>query len=94
MYAISVTQKDGKANLLATNWDGPTECQTACQVPNGPNVAALEFWGSDKSDTFSQSFATTPGADYSLTFNFTNITDFSTLITNVADFQTPSSALW
>ena len=59
------------------------------------NGAALEFWGvyDRVSDTFSQTFTTTPGANYSLTFNFTNISDFSTVSTSVADLGTHTSAL-
>jgi PEP-CTERM motif len=70
VYGISVT-RNGGANLLGDTWT---------KTPAGSGSYAyqtttLEFGDvSGESDSFSQTFATTPGAQYVLTFDFAGST--------------------
>jgi hypothetical protein len=67
---ISVT-RDGGANLLDDSWTPPEG--DSFTLPDGTASPALWFAGtSQEYDTFSQTFATAPYADYVLDFYFTS----------------------
>ena len=71
---IGVTDGDGP-NLLQTFWSytPASKGPDANMVNDGTPVRALWFGGHQQEyDTFSQSFATIPGTDYWLKFDFTN----------------------
>ena len=86
VYAISVTEKNGGANLLGNTWSyEPAASGGGAKVL--ASGAALEFYGvfNNEYDTFSQDFKSTPGDDYVLKFSFTSISGLmSTVATSLA----------
>ena len=72
VYGASVTHNGG-ANLLGDSWT-KTPAASGSEAYQ-TTVRTLEFGGvSGKFDTFSQTFETTPGAHYELTFDFAGST--------------------
>jgi hypothetical protein len=72
----SVTSSGGGANLLGDTWTfvPAASLSSAVQLPDVTAVPALGFAGGTVGsfDTFSQTFATTPGAEYVYQFMFFN----------------------
>ncbi len=71
VYALSVTPLNGGANLLGSTWTKTPAASGSYAYQTTP----LEFGGvNGEPDTFSQSFDTTPGAEYMLNFDFAGST--------------------